>query len=341
MPNEFDNTGPNSQIWVEITRRPNDDIGRDLNHDSHSRRAYELLTQPQPGDKVLHWDSKRGQFVGVSTVKSKHRDRGSNRSVALTDFIDFPKDALTLSDVRRHGPKLGKIRDGLDVGKGTSNFPFAPYGAASWKNPRPALAYLTVAPPELVTLLGEIYEGGRMGDASVPSWTSFGFGKVSPEVRPRPAATPGFRRYLLANEGIVLIPGKEAVVPNLKTLEMAYQQHNRLQNQLARWLASRGFTAESQRAMDRYPVDIQWRSGKKLFVGEVKSLTPKNELHQMRRGLGQILHYRYLAAEDNPSSSIIPVLVIPSRPSEAWIAICEEAGVVLVWPNTFKNLLTI
>ena len=335
------NTQPRRKVWVEITRRPNDDIGLDLNHDSHSRHAYELLSQPQPGDKVLHWDSKRGQFVGVSTVHLRHKDRGTNRSVALSNFVDFSKDALTLSDVRRYGPQLGRIRKSLNVGSGPTNFPFAPYGAAAWKNPRPALAYLTVAPPALVTLLGEIYEGGRMGDASVPSWTSFGFEKVSPEVRPRPAATPGFRRYLLANEGITLVPGKEASVPNLKALETAYQQHNRLQNQLARWLTSKGFTAESQRAMDRYPVDIQWRSGKKLFVGEVKSLTSKNELHQMRRGLGQILHYRYLAAEENPGSSIIPVLVIPSQPSDQWIAICEDAGVALVWPNTFKKLLNL
>jgi hypothetical protein len=61
----------------------------------------------------------------------------------------------------------------------------------------------------------------------------------------------------------------------------------------------------------------------------------------MRRGLGQILHYRYLAAEENPGSSIIPVLVIPTQPSDEWIAICEEAGVALVWPNTFKKLLTL
>ena len=329
------------RVWVEITRRPNDDIGRDLNHDSHSRHAYGLLSQPQPGDKVLHWDSKRSQFVGVSTVQSRHRDRGTNRCVRLTNFVDFPKDALTLVDVRRHGPQLGRIRDGLNTGKAPTNFPFAPYGTAGWKNPRPALAYLTVAPPALVTLLGEIYEGGRTGDASVPSWTSFGFGKVLPEVRPHSAATPGFRRYLLANEGIVLVPGKEAAVPNLKALELAYQQHNRLQNQLARWLASKGFTAESQRAMDRYPVDIQWRSGKKLFVGEVKSLTSKNELHQMRRGLGQILHYRYLAAEEHPDSIVVPVLITPAQPSHEWTAICDDAGVTLVWPKTFKKLLTL
>lgn len=296
---------------------------------------------PQPGDKVLHWDSKDGQFVGVSTVHLRHKDRGTNRSVALTNFVHFPKGALTLSDVRKYGPQLGRIHDGLNVGKGPKNFPFTKYGAAAWKNPRPALAYLTVAPPALVTLLGEIYEGGRMGDASVPSWTSFGFEKVSPKVRPRPAATPGFCRYLHANEGITLIPGKEASVPNLKALETAYRQHNRLQNQLARWLVSKGLIPESFRAMGQYHGDIRWRSGRKLFVGEVKSLSSKNELHQMRRGLGQILHYRYLAAEENPTSSIVPVLVIPSRPSDEWIAICNEAGVALVWPSTFKKLLTL
>ena len=79
------------------------------------------------------------------------------------------------------------------------------------------------------------------------------------------------------------------------------------------------------------------RKKEALFFGEVKSLTSKNELLQMRRGLRQILHSHYLAAEENPGSGIIPVLVIPSQPSDQWIAICEEAGVALVWPNTLKN----
>jgi hypothetical protein len=325
-------------VWVEITRRPGDEIGFDLNHEKKSHHAYTMLSLPARGDRVLHWDSKRGEFVGTSIVAGRHVDDGDRRTVPVQSFKGFPAGSLTLEAIRHFGPRIGEIRENL--GQAPFNYPFAPYGTEGWKRPRPALAYLTAAPPELVKLLGGIYESGRSDDFATPSWKRLGLGNHSTHRALPLEKTPGFLRYKEANEGISFTSSSEPSAKNTDALESSYQEHNKLQNHLARWLTARGLRPESKRAMDKYPVDIQWKSGKKLFIGEVKSLARVNELNQMRLGIGQLLHYCYLAEQQHPDLEIIPVLITPYDPKSEWLDVCERSGVTLVWPRKFSKLLT-
>lgn len=329
-------------VWVEITRRPNDDIGFDLNHDRSSTRAYRLLAEPALGDRVLHWDSKRKQFVGTSIVRQSFRDHGTNRRIQLVDFRGFPDGSLTLKMIQRYGPAIGKIRDSLDTSNGPTHFPFAPYGSAGWKRVRPALAYLTIAPHDLVALLGGIYESMRRENPAVPAWLEYGLGPSRRVKSPKSDIPAAFRRYVEANEDIAVTAQNEAALFNNKALQAAYRQHNSLQNKLATWLRARGLEPESKRAMDKYPVDIQWQVGNTLYVAEVKSLTTYSELSQLRRGLGQVLHYRHLAAAQHPQLDVVAVLVIPRTPSTSddWKAVCSGVNVLLAWPPHFDGRLT-
>jgi hypothetical protein len=64
-------TGQRENIFMEITRR--DDIGSDLKAPSAARGGvptpgYALVSTVRPGDKVVHYDSRREAIVGVSVA---------------------------------------------------------------------------------------------------------------------------------------------------------------------------------------------------------------------------------------------------------------------------------
>lgn len=162
-------------VWVEITRRPNDDIGVDLNHDNP--RTFPLLKAALRGDYVLHWDSKRGCFVGRSRIAdSTVVVRSGNHRRDLSDFIQFPESAVTLDALRKNYKKIRTTKKRLEarVTPGTPlQFPVAPYGG-TWAKLRPQLNYLTVAPPDFVSILGAIYEAHRRGDVLYRSWSDLG-----------------------------------------------------------------------------------------------------------------------------------------------------------------------
>jgi hypothetical protein len=327
-------------VWVEITKRPNDDIGIDLNHSKDSPLAYELLGEPRPGDKVLHWDSKRGQFVGVSTVTGSAYTNGTSRFVELNDFTGLPLGSLTLESIRKHGQALRRIRDSLSSTGKKPYFPFQPYGEPGWDLIRPALAYLTAAPQELVQLLGGIYEGHRDSSPLMPSWKSLGLGSASQGINAAKSEVNkiAFDRYVQANEEIELTNSGKPKAPDLELLQAGFRAHNQLQNKFAKWLIQQGFTPVSQRAMDDYAADLRWEAENMLFVAEVKSMTAKNRMSQLRKGIGQVLHYQQLAMMKNPELKVVPVLVVPSDPGPEWRNLCIRIGIKLVWPGKFSSV---
>ena len=160
------------RVWIEITRRPDADIGADINNDSTEFLKH--LQIAKKGDKVLHWNSRRGHFVGVSTVKnSKPIKIGTNKGLELSNHIPFPEDNLNLEQIRNQWKLVKAIHDKHFIDRKTLYFPFMPYGAPGWKKLRPRLAYLTIAPPELVNLLGAIYQASVKSKSS-KKWKSFG-----------------------------------------------------------------------------------------------------------------------------------------------------------------------
>ena len=60
-----------------------------------------------------------------------------------------------------------------------------------------------------------------------------------------------------------------------------------------------------------------------------------NEEHQLRVGLGQVLRYRQLLAEEGRDvRALIAVEREPSDPT--WVDLCGQEEIVLVWPGNLS-----
>lgn len=322
-------------VWIEITRRPNDEIGIDLNHDN--KRTFPLLADAERADFVLHWDSKRGCFVGCSRIADNRvavRDGYHFRKVH--NFVQFPENAISLDAIRSN---WRRVQECYDIHKARvphnspSLFPFAKYDG-SWKKLRPQLNYLTVASPELVGLIGGIYESFRRNSPLFKSWQSLGLGDSMDFVN---SVEP---IYKFVDEFVEIANGK-ARVPNSSEIERSTRIHRQTQNQVAVWLRKNGLSPFGSQSLDPLPVDIQWRNGPVHVVGEVKSLKIANETSQMRLGIGQVLHYRRLFENLRvPGVKKTEAALIVSRePDPIWISLCADLQIRLAWPSNFKPLI--
>jgi hypothetical protein len=108
--------------------------------------------------------------------------------------------------------------------------------------------------------------------------------------------------------------------------------HRRLQNDLSRAAADRGLEVLSPTTVDP-DYDLAWRSTDgHVTVCEVKSLTPANEVRQLRTGLGQVLDYHDQLTGRAPD--VHPVLWIERQPADLrWVDLCNRLGVALGWPG--------
>ena len=79
--------------------------------------------------------------------------------------------------------------------------------------------------------------------------------------------------------------------------------------------------------------DLAWLANDMLYVCEVKSLTQDNEQRQLRMAIGQVIQYRqqFTAKGHEPCFAVICTEKQPSDSS--WDQVCEDAGIVLVWPE--------
>ena len=327
------------RIWIEITRRPNDDIGSDIRHNTEQVRL--LLEIAKKGDKVIHWDSKRGCFVGISTINdSKPRKIGDDMGLLLSDFTQFPKGILTLEQIREQWKLVKEIHEKFSVPGESLYFPFAPYGSGGWKALRPRLAYLAIAPPSLVDVLGAIYKQHAEPSTSQP-WEAFG---VSTGLLPKitKAKQKPLVKYSKAKE-------KQNTIANTwltsnEALVKATAEHHKLQNLLATWLKRNGFAPDSTRAMEKLIVDLKWRKGNTLCVCEVKTLG-REESNQLRLGLGQVLSYRFETNKiegKRVGTKVKAVLAIDRQPNrenlQLWEGLCNELNVLLIWPGEFQRI---
>ncbi|HKT83690.1 MAG TPA: hypothetical protein VJQ84_07615, partial [Solirubrobacterales bacterium] len=83
--------------------------------------------------------------------------------------------------------------------------------------------------------------------------------------------------------------------------------------------------------------DGSWKAGGRFCICEVKSITAKNEVGQLRSGLGQILHNRFKAQEGR-RQKVKTYLIAERKPSNSalWVALAAECGVVFTWPERFQ-----
>ena len=83
--------------------------------------------------------------------------------------------------------------------------------------------------------------------------------------------------------------------------------------------------------------DGAWEHGRRFCICEVKSVTAKNEVDQLRDGLGQILHNRFKAQEGR-REKVKAYLIAEREPSNSslWADLAAECDVVFTWPERFE-----
>ncbi|MEZ0095940.1 hypothetical protein [Streptacidiphilus sp. EB129] len=139
------------------------------------------------------------------------------------------------------------------------------------------------------------------------------------------------QNYMAPDETVQPAPARpSAADPDLTGRNLS--AHRRLQNALAGAAQDRGFHVLSPGVSDP-DFDLAWRDAVgHVTVCEVKSLTPANEVRQLRAGLGQILDYHDQLTGRAPD--LHPVLWIEGEPADSrWVDLCGRLGVTLAWPG--------
>ncbi len=153
------------------------------------------------------------------------------------------------------------------------------------------------------------------------------------QVMDQPSASAG-QQYREAKPNPAVRPG-ELFTFDPEARERALAAHARTQNALAAYVRSRGWTPLSP-TVDDPDFDLAWRVGSTVYVAEVKSLSGLNPTHQLRLGIGQVLHYR---SQLKPTAdSVIGVLAVELPPDPVWLNVCGDADVLLTWPPRWRGV---
>ena len=117
--------------------------------------------------------------------------------------------------------------------------------------------------------------------------------------------------------------------------------HRKLNNELSDALAAGGLAPEKG-GVGWPNVDLCWTDEHGVqWVAEVKSLTIKNETHQLRLGVGQVIEFRSRVRSLFPGETVMAALVVEREPSDVdlWTSVCQETDLRLAWPGNLKKAL--
>ena len=175
-------------VWMEITRR--EDIGTDLKAPAAARggvatASYALMPLVQPGDVVVHYDSRQEAIVGVSVAASAAEPapihwvaRGSyarrageqprwlpGLRVALDQYQQL-EPPVTLAEIRRHKNALLTLRQQIQAhGSGQPiYFPWIPYQDTL----RTFQSYLVKMPQEAISSFPQLRAMVDQAEGHVP-----------------------------------------------------------------------------------------------------------------------------------------------------------------------------
>jgi hypothetical protein len=327
--------------WLESTDRK--DLGTNLHapqfdDSGQDNWRYSLILESRPGDIVYHYYKPSQAIVARSYVSSEPRSseivwaaRGTYarkkgtqphaRPGWLVDLqqFDMLPNPLTLEQIRHRSHDLTEARSStLNRYGNPIYFPFE----ISLKRPiRMLQGYAFKLPVEVVKQFQELQYG-----IDVP--TGLGI-----DVARRDIGAP----YVAPNEHIKT-KQRDPFEVDPDAIDRGLRGHAATQNALAEFLTDKHIAPLSPNPSEP-PFDIAWASNGETWIAEVKSTTPQNEEKQLRLGLGQILRYRQQM--ERISSVVNPVLVVENRPIDTkWIDLCRAVGVLLVWPESFQNLLS-
>jgi hypothetical protein len=120
----------------------------------------------------------------------------------------------------------------------------------------------------------------------------------------------------------------KTIVLNSVALERANASHLLLERLFAKALASAGLKAQFTSS-----IDMICQSSDATIICEMKSCTARNFHAQIRRGVSQLLEYRWLYRQIVPADAAL-VMVVESEPprKKRWLAeYLRSIGILLVW----------
>lgn len=338
------NDDPQQRFWMETTGR--DDLGADLHapvlDDSGRETAsYSLVRRVRDGDVVFHyeksqsaitsWSVADGGFWEAETVWGTPRSTGPSGQ----PVEPYPRDGLwhglhgpfaldeplTLEEIRAAEDTVRQVRDAVNgVHPGSIYFPFQMRGDGV----RAAQGYLSKMPAEFVEAFDKL--ASVAAQAAPPPQVP----TVGPSVADLGAD------YTPADEEAAQ-PDRDPFPVDPSVVERGVRSHAKLQNALAAHAAAKGW-APKKPEQDNPRWDVLWTVDGAVWVAEVKSLTDKNEERQLRLGLGQLLRYKQGLSKEG--AHVRAVLAVERKPSDPdWEALCDDLGVVLVWPEVLAERL--
>lgn len=156
-------------------------------------------------------------------------------------------------------------------------------------------------------------------------WSRGGEAKLAGrEWKPRKVAEPG-------------LSSEVEYVLDLVKMERANASHQRLEKVVAEAITTASQTPNYNQVIDLF---CECSRGTALF--EIKSCHEGNLHAQVRKGVSQLLEYRYVFS-DRLANPIEPVLVLEqplSGPAEWMVAYLVELGITPVWPDGSGSRLT-
>jgi hypothetical protein len=326
---------PGEYNWLEVTNRR--DLGVNLNAPQSNENgsefwSYSLLKFVQSGDIVFHYHGPSRAIVARSIAKNALWEdtivwaaRGSSARnagiqphtrtgwyVGLEGFSRL-EQPVALEQIRDKQIILTELRNQLAMEvDGSLYFPFE---LGERRPLRPMQGYLFKLPRFFVELFPSL------SPATAPSQQRTQRRQdVGTEYRPADEeATVGQRDPFSVDPALV---------------ERALRGHASTQNRLAAYLRELGFEPRSP-LPDEPNFDLAWIKGDVTWVAEIKSLTRLNEEKQLRLGLGQLLRYRQLLSSRGKVCAVLVTEYCPNDPT--WKALCEELGILLVWPESWHK----
>jgi len=133
--------------------------------------------------------------------------------------------------------------------------------------------------------------------------------------------------------------GKGSITVDLDARDRSTRAHQQLCNRVAKAVKDAGHEPLSP-FTDGPEYDVAWMRCETLWLTEVKSVSVTSERQQIRLGLGQVLDCT--TSMRSFGFDVQPVIAITGPPSSAHFeTMCEEAGVILCWPDQFRSVLSL
>jgi hypothetical protein len=301
--------------------------------------SYSLLKEVQEGDIIYHYDGNsqaivaRSQAVGIpwedtlvwaargsSARSAKVVPRGRPGWYLGLERYEILPNPILLQDIRHKSQALIEIKSSLEHQLG--NPLYLPFEVSPNRPLRPMQGYLFKLPRAFLQLFG--LDKHSFANARA---------RMTPTIQ---VATVTIGTTYRAADEEITSAERDPFAVDPAIVDRGLHGHAITQNALAAHLRLLGLEPRSPE-YNEPNFDLAWQDGATIFVAEVKSLTDFNEEKQLRLGLGQVLRYAHCLRR---CGKVVPVLVVERAPADAgWNELCNQLGVVLLWPERFSECI--